>query len=212
MSRDCRIVSSRISPSWRGGGHWPVRLGSRWWRCSRSAPCASGSGPRRSSPSGTRRRAADMLALALTRDMRGAQESVLSSPDWSRADAGRRVRSQRRRRERIRAIPLPRGVLLLDRPWHREVGPVLRARRSGAALVRRAVHGRIASRCWSRPRPTRHRRRAGARGSAGHRTNAAGSRFSMCRSAATDIRSSRGCSTATASAKSRSSCSASWSI
>jgi signal transduction histidine kinase len=28
--------------------------------------------------------AADLLALALTRDMRGAQESVLSSPDWSR--------------------------------------------------------------------------------------------------------------------------------
>jgi signal transduction histidine kinase len=27
---------------------------------------------------------ADLLALALTRDMRGAQESVLSSPDWSR--------------------------------------------------------------------------------------------------------------------------------
>jgi signal transduction histidine kinase len=28
--------------------------------------------------------AADLLALALTRDMRGVQESVLSSPDWSR--------------------------------------------------------------------------------------------------------------------------------
>ena len=28
--------------------------------------------------------AADLLALALTRDMRGAQESVLSNPDWTR--------------------------------------------------------------------------------------------------------------------------------
>ena len=28
--------------------------------------------------------AADLLALALTRDMRGAQESVLANPDWTR--------------------------------------------------------------------------------------------------------------------------------
>ena len=101
---------------------------------------------------------ADLLALALTRDMRGAQESVLSSQDWldstpnGSGDVSNLVASTFAR------FPYPEVFFTWPGLGRRRFRPVLRARRSAAELDHRSA--RPSEAVPGRRRHARRKRRA----------------------------------------------------